>query len=135
VRDVIAAGLQVRERNLHVSSEWSKISRRHWDCSDKTPAALRRATQSRQVGTILVERKSFEVSAAASEQVNDRSQRFHSLKLSHWFSLKTSEGPCARCATPPKLDEKSAQAQRLPILEVVIFTLFRSIDGVIDIWG
>lgn len=88
VRDVVAAGLQVRERNLHVSSEGSKINRRHWNCSHETPAAFRRATQSRQVSTIFVERKSFEVSAAASEQVDDRSQRFHSLKLSHWFSLK-----------------------------------------------
>ena len=71
-RDVVAAGLQVRERNPdNVSSEGSKISRRHWDCSDETPAALRRATQSRQVGTILVERKSFEVRAAASEQLDD----------------------------------------------------------------
>ena len=112
VRDVVAAGLQVRERNLHVSSEGSKINRRHWDCSHETPAAFRRATQSRQVSTIFVERKSFEVSAAASEQVDDRSQRFHSLKLSHWFSLKRSEGPCARCATPPKLAEKSDQPRR-----------------------
>jgi hypothetical protein len=29
----------------------------------------------------------------------------------------------------------SAQAQRLPILEAVIFTLFRLFDGMIDIWG
>jgi hypothetical protein len=84
----------------------------------------------------LVERKSFEVSVAASEQVDGRSQRFHSLKLSHWSSLKRSEGACARCAIPPKLDEKSdrPQAQRLA-LEAVILVLFRSIDGMMDIWG
>jgi hypothetical protein len=49
--------LQVRERNPHVFSEGPNISRRHWDFSDETPAALWRATQSRPAGTILVERR------------------------------------------------------------------------------
>jgi len=152
VRDVVAAGIQVRERNLHVSSEGSKISRRHWNCPDETPAALRRATQGRQVGTILVERKSFEISAAASEQVDGRCKRFHSLKLSHCFSLKSmcrmrNPASVARLsamragihlhsllAARMGREMGSAPGRGAPTLEAAIFMMFRSFDG-ISIYG